>query len=189
MSVAAQKPKATAVDLESLERFEVVGGELVEKAAPSFEHGDAQIEVAGFVRDLKRRRGGGPNGWWFGTEVEIEFETHEVYLPDVAGWRRDRVPDRPKGRPVRVRPDWVCEILSPSTASRDTVTKHHTFHDCGVGHYWIVDPVRETLTVLRWEKDGYLTVLTAGQNEKVNAEPFPEIDLFVGDLFGAENNV
>jgi Uma2 family endonuclease len=118
------------------------------------------------------------------TEVEIQFETHEVYVPDVAGWRRDRAPDRPKGKPVLIRPDWVCEILSPSTARRDQVAKQKTFHRCGVPHFWIVDPDREVLTVQRWEKDGYLVVLPASRGEKVRAEPFDAIEIAVGQILG-----
>jgi len=125
-----------------------------------------------------------PGGWWLMTEVEVELETHEVFLPDITGWRRDRVPERPTGRPVRMRPDWVCEVLSPSTASRDQGHKHRTFHQCGVGHYWVVDPRVETLTVHRWHKDGYIVVLTADRSQTVKAEPFDAIELRVGLLFG-----
>lgn len=177
---------ATAADLAELERSEVIAGDVHEKAAPSAEHGGAQGALAGILWSRFHRRGGGnnPGGWWILTEVEIQFETHEVYLPDVAGWRRERLPERPSGRPVLARPDWVCEILSPSTARHDQVTKQRTFHRCGVGHYWIVDPEREVLVVQRWSTDGYLVVLTAGRGETVRAEPFDQVDLVVGQLFG-----
>ena len=81
------------------------------------------------------------------TEVEIELETHHVYVPDVSGWRRDRVSERPTGRPVRARPDWVCEVLSPANARQDLVTKLRSYHACAIPHYWIVDPERQLLTV------------------------------------------
>jgi Uma2 family endonuclease len=168
------------------ERGEVVGGEIVDKAAPSFEHGDAQRALASLIGDGFHRRPGGsrPGGWWIATEVEIEFDTHEVYLPDLAGWRRDRVPARPSGRPITVRPDWVCEILSPSTARRDQVVKHRTLHRCKVPHYWLVDPERETLAVYRWHADGFILVLTADRAETVRAEPFESIEIRLGLLFG-----
>ncbi len=179
---------ATAADLVELERCEVMSGVIREKASPSFEHGDAQGALVGVLNgSFRGRRGAGrPGGWWIATEVEIEFETHEIYLPDIAGWRRDRVPERPGGRPLRIRPDWVCEILSPSTADRDQGVKHRTFHRCDVQHYWIVDPEHATLTIHRWHRDGYLVVLSAGRNEVVRAEPFDAIDLRVGLLFGDE---
>ena len=177
---------ATAADLAALERSEVIAGEVHQKAAPSAEHGDAQGALATILRSQFHRRGGGghPGGWWILTAVEIQLETHEVYVPDLAGWRRDRVRDRPTGRPVLHRPDWVCEILSPSTARHDQVTKQRTFHRSNVGHYWIVDPEREVLVVQRWAADGYLVVLTAGKGETVRAEPFAEVELVVGELFG-----
>jgi len=177
---------ATAADLVDLDRSEVIAGEVHEKAAPSAEHGDAQRALAQILGARFRRRGGGdnPGGWWIMTEVEIQLETHEVYVPDLAGWRRENVPQRPSGRPVRIRPDWVCEILSPSTARRDQITKQRTFHRCGVGHYWIVDPEREVLIVQRWSQDGYLVLQTAGKGETVRAEPFDAVELVVGELFG-----
>jgi Uma2 family endonuclease len=186
VSAKTKRGTATAADLAELERCEVIAGVIEEKASPTFEHGDAQGVLVGVLNSSFRGRGGGgrPGGWWIATEVEIELETHEVYLPDIVGWRRDRVPDRPFGRPVRIRPDWVCEILSPSTAERDQGTKHRAFHRCGVPHYWIVDPEHETLTVHRWHQDGYLVVLAAGKRESIRAEPFDAIELRVGLLFG-----
>ena len=186
MVAPRKQGSATAADLAELERSEVIAGDIHQKAAPSAEHGDAQGALAAILRSRFHRRGGGrhPGGWWILTEVEIELETHDVYVPDLAGWRRDRVSQRPTGRPVRERPDWVCEVLSPSTARHDQVAKQRTFHRCGVGHYWIVDPEREVLVVQRWSADGYLVVITAGKGETVRAEPFAEAELTVGELFG-----
>jgi Uma2 family endonuclease len=105
-------------------RAEVIDGEVVEKATPTFEHGDAQGAIVATFRPVFHRRSGGdpPGGWWIATELEVELAPHEVYRPDVVGWRRSRVPERPTGRPVRILPDWVCEILSASTARHDQVT-------------------------------------------------------------------
>ena len=187
---ARTRQRATLADLLALDedrRFhEIIGGELVPKASPSGEHGGAQAALTGSLFGPFNRRGGGPfpGGWWFETEVEIELETHEVYRPDVAGWRRDRVPERPSGYPVRIRPDWVCEILSPSNARDDQVTKFDGYQRGGVGHYWIVDPVLETLRVHRWTSEGYLVVSNAQRGQRVRAEPFEAIELQVGVLFG-----
>jgi|SRR5579859_7817312 len=183
---------ATSVDLADLpdgSRAEVIRGAIVEKAAPSAEHGDAQSQLAVLIKGPFQRPpgGGGPGGWWILTEVEVEFGPHEIYRPDVVGWRRDRMPQRPTGRPVRVRPDWVCEVLSPTTAKNDLVDKLRTLQATGVPHYWLVDPERETLTVLRWTPEGYLTALVATRGERVHAEPFAEVELPVGSLFGDES--
>ena len=189
----ASRPLASAADLAALPdevRAEIVGGVIVEKASPSFEHGESQIALGAALWPFFHGRGGGstPGGWWIATEVEVELEPHEVYRPDVVGWHRERVPERPTGRPVRIRPDWVCEILSPSNADHDLVTKFRVLQRCGVPHYWVVDPERKFLIIYRWQEEGYMVVLTAKNGETVRAEPFAQIELRVGALFGEEEN-
>jgi Uma2 family endonuclease len=145
---------ATAADLAALSsdaQVEIVGGVIVEKALPSFEHGDAQAGLAQWARNSFRGRGGGgrPGGWWIATEVEVELATHEVYRPDVVGWRRDRVPTRPLGRPITIRPDWICEVVSPTHRRHDLVDKFRVLQRVGVPDYWLVDPEAESLVVHR----------------------------------------
>jgi Uma2 family endonuclease len=195
MSKPSRAPRlATAADLLALpegSRFhEVIGGEVTRRAAPSGEHGAAQAALVGSLFGPFSRRPGGrwPGGWWFETEVEVEFETHEIYRPDVSGWRRERSAERPAGVPIRLRPDWVCEILSASNARDDQVSKFETYRRCGVPHYWIVDPALRTLRVHRWTQDGYLVVLTTEAGQTVRAEPFEAIELQVGVLFGDDPN-
>jgi Uma2 family endonuclease len=91
--------------------------------------------------------GGGPGGWWIATEVEVLLQGDEVVRPDVLGWRRETCPERPTGTPVRVRPDWICEVISPTRAKDDTVRKLRLYHHVAIGHYWIVDPRDATLAV------------------------------------------
>ncbi len=87
---------------------------------------------------------------------------------------------------LRARPDWVCEILSESTARYDVGAKQRTLHAHGVPHYWIVDPEHATLTVMRWSSAAYLRVLDAGIGDVVHAEPFEAIEIGITDLFGRE---
>src|SRR5262245_59723585 len=160
------------------ERFhELIGGQLIERAAPSGEHGDAQAGIIGAIRPAFQRRsgGGGPGGWWILSEVEVLLETQDIVRPDVLGWRRERCPERPTGMPVKLRPAWVCEILSPSNTNHDTVIKLRLYRQVAIGHYWIVDPRDATLTVMRWSADGYVTLMRAERGELVRAEPFQEI--------------
>lgn len=164
--------------------MEVIGGAMVEKAAPTFEHGDAQGSIIELIKSPYQRGRGGPGGWWIAPEVEIELAEHDVYLPDVAGWKRSRVPERPTGRPIRVRPDWVCEVLSPSNALNDLGVKFAAYHRAGVGHYWVVDPERQTLTVFRSTTEGYVIAVSAGRGDVVRPEPFEEVVLRVAELFG-----
>jgi Uma2 family endonuclease len=166
-------------------RVELVDGEIVEKASPSPEHGDAQIGLGDALGPMRGRGGGGrPGGWWLMTEVEVEYERGQCYRHDAVGWRRERSATRPAGTPVVLRPDWVCEILSPSTARNDLVVKLRGLHRAGVPHYWIVDPEHRTLTVLRHAPDAYLTVLTAAQGDVVRAEPFEAIEIDLARLLG-----
>ncbi len=189
MSESARR-QATLADFWAIaesERFhELIAGELIEKAAPSGEHGDAQAGVVAAVRvPFQRAKGsGGPGGWWILTEVEVLLETSDVVRPDVAGWRRETCPDRPTGTPIRTRPDWICEIVSPGNATDDTVRKLRLYHRIAVPHYWLVDPRDATLTVMRWSPDGFVTVMRAERGELVRPEPFEAIELPVGTLFG-----
>ncbi len=165
---------------------ELIGGDILERAAPSGEHADAQGGVVAVIRPpFQRPPGrGGPGGWWILTEVEILLGSGDVVRPDVAGWRRERTPERPTGIPVRTHPDWICEVVSPSNASNDTVRKLRLYHDARIPHYWLADPRDATLTVLRWTDAGYTAVLASQRGEKVRAEPFDEVELEVGTLFG-----
>ncbi len=188
---AASKSLATAETLAALgdAPFEVLGGALVRKAEPSAEHSDAQAGLVAIVSPAFHRRAGGPHGpggWWILTEVDIELAVHDVVRPDLAGWRRALIPERPTGRPVRARPDWICEILSSSNARTDLVDKLDLYRRSEVPLYWSVDPATETLTVHRLVSDGYLIALRAGREATVRAEPFAEIELRGGTLFGDE---
>ena len=192
MTVATQRSPATFADLEALGdsvSAEIIAGEIVEKASPTMEHGRAQNALGGYVRRRFDRKPGGrwPGGWWIGTEVDVEYATHELYRHDIVGWRRDRVTECPTGRPVRIRPDWVCEILSPSNEKRDLVDKMRTLHASGVPYYWILNPEEKVLAVHRHSADGYVVMLTASSGESVRAEPFESVELAVGVLFGDED--
>jgi Uma2 family endonuclease len=168
------------------ERFhELIDGEIVQKADPSAEHGSAQVGVVRAVVPYQRRSGGGgPGGWWILTEVEILLETGEVVRPDVVGFRRERCPERPKGNPVRLRPDWICEIVSPNNPQHDTIKKLRLYHRVELPHYWLLDPRDLTLTVMRFSRDGFVTLLRAASDEVVRAEPFDSAEISVATLFG-----
>ena len=189
-SAVGKRSPATVTDLLAIpedERYhEVIDGELVRKAMPTFEHGDAQSALASRIKGPFQRRPGGtlPGGWWIGTEVEIELAPSHVYRPDVVGWRRERVPERPRGTPISIRPDWICEVLSRSTAHVDMGNKRLGYHRAGVAHYWLVDPINGTLAVLEWTAAGYLVALVAGRGEKVRAAPFEAIEIDVSELLG-----
>jgi Uma2 family endonuclease len=191
MAATTRRPSATFADLAALGdevRAEIIGGAIVEKASPSAEHGQVQGALGGhlFRRFVRRPGGRWPGGWWIGSEIDVEFASHDLYRHDLVGWRRDRVPDCPTGRPVRIRPDWVCEILSPSNEKRDLVDKLRVLHAAAVPHYWIINPEEKVLVVHRHQPAGYLVVLSASSGETVRAEPFDAVELRTGVLFGDE---
>lgn len=190
MTTVPRRPAATVEELLRRgddERLELIRGTLVEKAAPSGEHGFAQ---AGLVQRLgasfSRKPGGrSPGGWWIPSETDVRFGA-EVFRPDVCGFRRERAPTPPTGRPVELRPDWICEILSPSTEDRDRVEKLQTYFHSGVAHYWIVDPLEGTLEVLRRTDLAYALVLSAHRGQRVRPEPFDAVEFSVDELLGAD---
>ena len=185
--------RASVTDLlaiaEDRRHHELIDGEIVEKASPTWDHSEAQSSLLVQLKGpFQRKSGGGPGGWWIGCEIDVQIAVDQVYRPDVLGWRRDRVPEPPRGCPTSVLPDWVCEVLSPTNAASDTVRKLRSYHRSGVPHYWLADPATRTLVVYRWQPEGYLLVLSAVAPERVHAEPFAVVELSVAALFGAEDD-
>jgi Uma2 family endonuclease len=181
---------ATSEDLAVLaarDRLEIIHGSIVERASPSAEHSAGSAKLGGILHPFHRRAGGGqPGGWWLHVEVHCAYGKHETVCHDAAGWRRDRVPTRPTGWPVAIRPDWVCEIVSPRHERRDFVDKLEILRQAEVPHYWLIHPEEQMLLVHRWGKDGYVTVLSAGAGKVVRAEPFDAIEIHVDELFGGD---
>jgi Uma2 family endonuclease len=104
-------------------------------------------------------------------------------VPDMAGWRRERMPEVPDVAFFELSPDWLCEILSPSTAARDRTRKMHHYARAGVRHVWLIDPALQTLEVYRLDGDGWRVALTAAGGDKVRAEPFDAIELDLGGVW------
>ena len=193
-SASTQTPTvhlATFADLllipEEQRRHEILDGEVVQKALPRAEHSLTQSNINMQLRDYQRRQGdqSKPGGWWIMTEPTVSMSIHETVQPDVAGWRRDRMPYRPNGYPVSLKPDWVCEIMCDGDARRrDSILKRRIYADHNVPFFWLVDTERETLTVLTLTDRGYVELLTAARSDRVRAAPFDLIELQVGVLFG-----
>lgn len=189
MTPVLQRQPATIQDLLARsedDRLELIRGTLIEKANPTAEHADAQAGTTGTLQELfQRKRGGGPGGWRFFTELDVQFGP-EVLRPDVCGYRRERMAERPRGRPVTLVPDWVCEILSISNESRDRVEKLETYFRFGVPHYWLINPVEGTLEVFRRTDLAFALVRAAHRGQRVRAEPFDAVELNVDELLAGD---
>jgi Uma2 family endonuclease len=180
-SVVVEKPRHSRADLDALPANvvgELVAGTLHVSPRPAAPHALAASVIG---RDLggsfHRGRGGGePGGWWILDEPELALGG-DVLVPDLAGWRRERMPTIADVASFIVAPDWICEIVSPSTGRLDRVVKMPVYLRAGVGHLWIVDPIARTLEVYV-AHDGRWVVLAAhGGAERVRARPFDAIEL------------
>src|SRR4051812_28608574 len=179
----ADRP-ATFKDLESVpegKNGEIVDGELVVSPRPAPRHAlAAGILHAEVVGPFGRGRGG-PGGWWILVEPELHLGK-DAMIPDLAGWRRERLPRLPEEAAFTLAPDWICEVLSPSTSSFDLVKKLPRYARNGVQHAWIVDPIGKTLQVYRRAESFWTLVSSFGGDDKVRAEPFDAIEFDLAPL-------
>lgn len=164
---------------------EIVDGELSLMPRPRPRHAHAATRLAGEFRPFGNPRGDEPGGWVLLIEPELELGAKpDVLIPDLAGWRRERVPPGfLQADEITLAPDWVCEVLSPSTFRVDRKKKLPIYHREGVGHAWLVDPAAQTLEVYRRHELGWLLVATFEGDDVVRAEPFDAIELRLAGLW------
>ncbi|GAB6043198.1 hypothetical protein JCM17961_38760 [Endothiovibrio diazotrophicus] len=125
---------------------------------------------------------GGPGGWWIFDEPELHLGSH-VLVPDLGGWRRERMPRLPDTAWFELPPDWVCEVLSPSTARVDRVEKLPIYAANGVAHVWLIDPELRTLEAYE-NRDGHWLLLAAFENDNpVAVAPFDAVTIDLGVLW------
>lgn len=151
---------------------EVVDGELYVMGRPSLAHQTAEGEL-----ESELRRGGGSGGqrWIIASELEVLFSTKELVVPDLVGWRRDRIVGHERDNPMTVRPDWVCEILSPSTRLKDLGPKRQLYARHGVPHLWLIDPEAPTLEAFELQHERWSLLGTWVEREVVTGvAPFPD---------------
>jgi hypothetical protein len=190
--VEAAKRLARYEDLLALPddvRAEILGGVISLLPAPRPRHSKSRGALRRFVGGpFDDDDGfGGPGGWWIFIEVDIELEAHEVVRPDLAGFRRARLP-RPDQRPIALTPDWVCEVISPSTEARDRVTKRNLYARYGVGLYWMVDPEARTLEALALQGGSWVDAGAYDETAVARIAPFEAVEIPVGRLFLPRDN-
>jgi Uma2 family endonuclease len=163
---------------------EIIDGELITSPRPAVPHAHAAWwiaqEVGPFSRDpASSGTPGAPGGWWILFEPELHLG-EDVLVPDLAGWRRERLPALPDTAAIEQAPDWACEVLSPSTEAVDRARKMRVYARESVGHLWLVDPIVRTLEVYRLEGGRWMVSATHGGAEVVRAEPFAARELDLG---------
>jgi Uma2 family endonuclease len=179
--MARSKQPATYDDLLKLPDHligEIIDGELVASPRPAPAHSRATMVLSQDLGAFDRSTGGpgGPGGWLFLFEPELHLHG-DVVVPDVVGWRRERMSRVPDAAGIELPPDWVCEVLSPSTARYDRNGKTKIYAREQVGHMWLVDPLNRTLEVFRLREAEYAPAEVFGGEEKVRADPFAAIEL------------
>ena len=173
------KKGATYADLCAVpENFvaEIIGGELYAFPRPAIPHAHAASVLAGELMGPFHRGRTGPGGWLILCEPELHLGK-DVLVPDMAGWRRERLPKAPDVAHLTLPPDWLCEFLSPSTETVDRAKKLAIYAREGVGFVWLINPLLQTLEVLRLESQHWSLVGAHEGNAVVRAEPFDAIEL------------
>ncbi len=179
--------RATYEDLKAVPApwvAEIIDGELLTRPRPAMPHALAASSLTGSLMGPFQFGGGGdaPGGWWILLEPELHLGP-DVIVPDLAGWRRERMPVVPDVAASELAPDWVCEVVSPSTVRIDRVSKMAIYAREQVGHLWLIDPRAQTLEVYRLEDDRWIVASTHAGGDAVRAEPFDAVPLELSRLW------
>jgi Uma2 family endonuclease len=162
---------------------EILDGDLHTSPRPAPRHSAASSALGSELWTTFHRGRGGPGGWWILDEPELHLGG-DVLVPDLAGWRRERLPAIPDTPAFTLAPDWVCEVASPSTERLDRAKKMPAYAREGVPHLWLVNPAPKTLEVYRLVDGHWLLLVTHEGSAVVRAEPFDAVELELGPLWG-----
>lgn len=179
------KRRATYQDLLAVPEHlvaEIIDGQLVTQPRPASRHARAASRLGvklGGPFDLGE---GGPGGWILLDEPELHLHG-DVLVPDLAGWRRERMPELPDAAAFELSPDWICEVLSPSTEASDRAEKLPIYARERVAHVWLVDPIARTLEALYLENGRWMLLGTWRDDAKVRVEPFAQVELELSGLW------
>jgi Uma2 family endonuclease len=159
---------------------EILDGELIASPRPASPHAYTSSAIGADIHGAFHGAGGGGRhgGWWIIDEPELHLGS-DILVPDLAGWRHERMPVFPNVAFFELAPDWACEVASPSTVRIDRVLKMTIYAREQVRHLWLVDPLARTLEVYRLENGRWMVVANHGGDQQVKAEPFEilEVDL------------
>jgi len=163
---------------------EIINGQLRTQPRPAWPHAIARSRLGADLEAPYGRGRGGPGGWWIVSAPEIHFVLDvEVLVPDIAGWRKERMPVPPSGHKTEMVPDWVCEIFSPSSKSTDREEKMPLYARYGVPFAWLVDPKARTLETYELQGDEWGVLATYRDDDTVSAAPFSAVTIYLADLW------
>lgn len=185
MSAKPLKKGATYADIYDVpDNFvaEMFDGDLYASPRPAIPHAHAASVLGAVLLDAFHLGRSGPGGWLVLYEPELHFG-NDVLVPDLAAWRRERLPVAPDDAYITLAPDWICEVLSPSTEDIDRSKKLRIYAREGVAHAWLLDPLRETLEVLALESGRWTLLASYEGRVGVRAVPFDAIELALGALW------
>lgn len=166
---------------------EILDGRLYTQPRPTGIHALAAAGVSGELYGPFQRGRGGPGGWWILPEPELHFlRDTEVDVPDLAGWPRERMPRVPAGHRFEVVPDWVCEILSPSTESKDRNIKMPIYARRGVAYAWLIDPAQRSVEAYRLADGTWQPIGTFIGDRAQRIAPFDAMAMDLGALWGVD---
>lgn len=176
------KKLPTIADIDALPpgvKGEIIEGVLYTMTRPRAVHQRTTRLIGSRIGDPFDDGRGGPGGWWILPEPGIELPNTPEISPDVAGWRRERMAALPVDEPIRVVPDWVCEVLSPSTRRHNVLVKKPYYARIGVPHHWLVDRDARTVTAYKLESGQWLEIGVYGDEHDARIAPFAEVPLDV----------
>jgi hypothetical protein len=183
--VHANTKTATYADIEALPPHvvgEILFGSLETHPRPTPRHAAAMIGVGGILSPPFSFGSGGPGGWIILVEPELHLGQH-VVVPDLAGWRKESLAGRKDLAWFEETPDWICEVLSPSTRANDVGPKRRIYAEYGVNYLWYIEPLSQTLEVFRRVERQYLLSPAFVGHSKVCAPPFEAITFDLGLLW------
>ncbi|MEM6489923.1 MAG: Uma2 family endonuclease [Pseudomonadota bacterium] len=161
---------------------ELVAGRLHLQPRPASKHGLATSVLGMEIGNPFQRGRGGPGGWWIIDEPELHCGD-DVVVPDIAGWRRERMPDYPDVAFFELAPDWVCEVLSPSTRQFDLVEKRSVYAREGVPDLWFVDPLAKSLEAFTLKDGAWVLVAALRDDQPVELAPFDAVSFPLSALW------
>ncbi len=161
---------------------EIISGRLITHPRPAPRHARASSSLGDELLSPFDKGRGGPGGWWILDEPELHLAA-DVFVPDLAGWKRERMPALPDIAWFELAPDWICEVLSPSTARMDRVVKLPRYANAGVGHIWLIDPDIRILEVYENQNGKWLLLSAHENNECIRVAPFDAIEFELSVLW------